>query len=94
VAPLEAVALSDDASLAVAVGARGLVMQRTPEASWRVVQAGAAVDLHAAVIMGERNDQIYVGGESGTIIGSSDRGATWAAAATHSTAALYSLDDL
>jgi photosystem II stability/assembly factor-like uncharacterized protein len=44
--------------------------------------------------MGERNDQIYVGGESGTIIGSSDRGATWAAAATHSTAALYSLDDL
>jgi photosystem II stability/assembly factor-like uncharacterized protein len=93
-APLEAVALADDGSVAVAVGARGLVLQRQADATWRVAPARTAADLHAAVITGNAADQIYVGGDSGVLLGSADRGATWAQTPLGTVAPLYALDDL
>jgi photosystem II stability/assembly factor-like uncharacterized protein len=91
-APLDAVALSDDATLAVAAGAHGTVVERGSDATWRPVASGTTADLHAAVIVeGTRH---YVAGESGTLLESVDRGTSWSRVATSSGAALYGLDDL
>ena len=91
-APLEAVALSDDGTLAIAAGAHGTVLERSADAMWRSVPSGTTADLHAAVIVeGSRH---YVAGESGTLLESADRGTTWSRVTTSSRAALYSLDDL
>jgi photosystem II stability/assembly factor-like uncharacterized protein len=91
-APLEAIALSDDATLAVAAGAHGTVVERGSDAAWRPVASGTTADLHAAVIVGGARH--YVAGEAGTLLESVDRGTSWSRVATSSDAALYSLDDL
>lgn len=91
---LDAVAVSDDGALAVVAGAHGLVMERAGGAAWRVAPTSTTADLHAAVITGSQDNLVYVAGESGTLLGSPDRGATWAPRASATRAALYSLDDL
>jgi photosystem II stability/assembly factor-like uncharacterized protein len=91
-APLEAVALSDDGTRAIAAGARGTVLERAGDATWRPAPSGTTADLHAAVIVEGAGH--YVAGESGTLLESVDRGASWSPVSTSSSAALYSLDDL
>ncbi|HTB78421.1 MAG TPA: YCF48-related protein [Polyangiaceae bacterium] len=93
--PLEAIALSDDGTFAIAAGAHGTVLERSEDGTWQQMAAGTTADLHAAVIVGEGTDsRHYVAGESGALLRSADRGATWSQVPTASGAALYSLDDL
>ncbi len=94
-ASLDAVALSDDGTFAIAAGAHGTVLERGEDGTWQHVAAGTTADLHAAVIVGEGADsRHYVAGESGALLRSADRGASWSQVPTSSDAALYSLDDL
>ncbi len=91
-APLDAVAMSDDGTLAIAAGAHGTVLERSADGTWNAVASGTTEDLHAAVILeGSRH---YVAGDSGTLLASVDRGASWSRIDTSTRAALYSLDDL
>jgi photosystem II stability/assembly factor-like uncharacterized protein len=91
---LEAIAMADDGTLAIAAGARGAVLERATDATWKRVSSGTTADLHAAVIVGDGGSRHYVAGESGTLLESKDRGVNWSPVTTSSTAALYSLDDL
>jgi photosystem II stability/assembly factor-like uncharacterized protein len=93
-ASLDAVAMTDDGTLAIAAGAHGTVLERAADATWQPVSSGTTVDLHAAVIVGDGGSRHYVAGESGTLLESADRGATWSPVTTSTRAALYSLDDL
>ena len=91
---LDAVALSDDGTLAIAAGAHGTILERVGEAAWQRVSSGTTADLHAAVIVGEGSARHYVAGESGTLLESVDRGISWSEVTIGTHAALYSLDDL
>jgi photosystem II stability/assembly factor-like uncharacterized protein len=91
---LDAIALSDDGTLAIAAGAHGTVLERAGDAAWQPVSSGTSANLHAAVIVGEGGTRHYVAGDSGTLLESVDRGASWAAVAIDTRAAFYSLDDL
>jgi photosystem II stability/assembly factor-like uncharacterized protein len=93
-APLEAVSVSDDDALGVAVGGQGVVMVSAANGAWASTPSGTASDLHTVVVMDSANDRIYAGGESGTLLSSADRGVTWTAQPSGTTAALYALDDL
>ncbi len=93
-ASLEAIAMSEDGTLAIAAGAHGTVLERDVGGTWQRAASGTTADLHAAVIVGDEGSRHYVAGESGTLVESRDRGATWSPVNTSSPAALYSLDDL
>jgi photosystem II stability/assembly factor-like uncharacterized protein len=92
-APLEAVSLSDDGALGVAVGERGVVLVGAA-GTWASASSGTPSDLHAVIVMDSANDRVYAAGESGTLVSSADRGVTWTAQQSNTTAALYALDDL
>ena len=93
-ARLNAVAMTDDGTLAIVAGARGTVLESEDGAAWRTVPTDTKVDLHAALITGEGGDRHYVAGDSGTLLASSNRGASWSPVAIATSAPLYGLDDL
>jgi photosystem II stability/assembly factor-like uncharacterized protein len=93
-APLDAVAMADDGTRAIAAGARGTVLEREPGGSWAAVQSGTSVDLHAALITGDAGSNHYVAGDFGTLLRSPDRGGSWSSVAIGSNVELYGLDDL
>ena len=94
-ASLDVVALSDDGTFAIAAGEHGTVLERDENGTWRPMASGTTADLHAAVILGEGDgSRHYVAGESGTLLQSADRGASWSQVPTSGGAALYGLDDL
>jgi photosystem II stability/assembly factor-like uncharacterized protein len=94
-APLDAVALSDDGSRALAVGAGGTVIARdlaSGAPAWLPVPSGTTSDLHAVLITdGATRD--YVAGEAGALLTTTDRGAHWARVQLVSSA-IYGLEDL
>jgi photosystem II stability/assembly factor-like uncharacterized protein len=92
-APLEAISLSDDGALGVAVGERGVVLVGAA-GTWASASSSTASDLHAVIVMDSANDRVYAAGEAGTLVSSADRGVTWTAQQSNTTAALYALDDL
>ena len=92
-AALDAVAMSSDGATAIAAGAHGTLLERTA-GSWRLVPSGTIADLHAALILGGADSRHYVAGESGTLLSSSDQGASWSPVAIATKGSLYSLDDL
>jgi photosystem II stability/assembly factor-like uncharacterized protein len=89
---LSAVALADDDSAAIAVGDGGTVLERGPGRIWTSVSSGTTVSLRAAIV--EDGGWQYAGGDSGTLIASTDHGTTWTAIALGTGATLYGLDDL
>ncbi|MGH7441030.1 MAG: WD40/YVTN/BNR-like repeat-containing protein [Polyangiaceae bacterium] len=92
--PLQAISLSDDGNLGIAVGDRGVLMVDPGTGSWTAARSGTTSDLHAVVVMDSANDRIYAAGETGALLSSADRGVTWSAQPSNTTAALYALDDL
>jgi len=94
VVALDAVSVSDDATQAIAAGAQGAVIQRSPDATWHAISSGTQASLHAARIAGNDDSEFYVAGDSGTLLVSTDRGSTWTPVrlATGATT-LYGLDD-
>ena len=92
-APLEAISVSDDGALGVAVGAQGTVMVSAAGA-WTGARSGTGADPHAVVVMDSASDRVYAAGESGTLLSSADRGLTWTSQPSSTTAELYALDDL
>jgi photosystem II stability/assembly factor-like uncharacterized protein len=89
--PLDAVALSDDGTHAVAAGAGGAIFLRDPLGSWHATGAGATTaGLHAALIT---PTGYYVVGDAGTLLASHD-GLAWSPITSGTTAALHGLDDL
>jgi photosystem II stability/assembly factor-like uncharacterized protein len=93
-AGLNAVAMTDDGTLAIVAGARGTVLESEDGAAWRTVPTNTKVDLRAALITGEGGARHYVAGDSGTLLASSNRGASWSPVAIATSAPLYGLDDL
>ncbi len=90
-AALDAVALSDDGSSALAVGRGGAALARDAAGTWTRLATGTSSDLHAALASGAR---FYAAGDLGTLVTSSDQGLTWAKTPLATTATLYALEDL
>ncbi|MGH7269576.1 MAG: WD40/YVTN/BNR-like repeat-containing protein, partial [Polyangiaceae bacterium] len=89
---LNAVAMADGGELAIAVGDGCVIIERTADALWHAAPSGTALDLRAAVIMDD--GRRYVAGDSGTLLASSDGGATWDPVAVATRATFYGVDDL
>jgi photosystem II stability/assembly factor-like uncharacterized protein len=92
-ASLDAVALSSDDSEALAVGARGTAMARFGAASFAPVTTGTSQNLHAAVLP-TANPNIYVAGDNGTLLTSTDQGAHWSTVPLSISTPIYALDRL
>jgi photosystem II stability/assembly factor-like uncharacterized protein len=93
-APLEAISVSRDGALGVAVGGQGVVLVGAADGTWAAARSGTTSDLHAIVVMDSAANHVYAAGESGTLLSSGDRGVTWTTQPSNTTAALYALDDL
>jgi photosystem II stability/assembly factor-like uncharacterized protein len=91
--PIRALSITDDGEYAMAVGDGGIVFERSEWGKWKQVASGTTASLHAALIMGDEATE-YVAGEGGTLLQSSDLGATWSPVAVTTGATLYGLDDL
>ena len=92
-ASLEAVALADSGTSALAVGARGTALARDAQGTWTALSTGTTADLHAALIT-DADARRYVGGDLGTLRMSVDVGASWSTVATSTSEAIYGLEDL
>jgi photosystem II stability/assembly factor-like uncharacterized protein len=92
---LDAVALSDDGSRAIAVGAHGTAISRLPGSApvWTFLQTGTTADLHAALITDDATRD-YIAGESGTLLTTTNQGSTWTIQPLGTSSALYGLEDL
>jgi photosystem II stability/assembly factor-like uncharacterized protein len=90
---LDAVAMSDDASHAVAVGSLGAVLERAGPGAWLTKDSGTTSDLHAALITDGGSRQ-YIGGEGGTLLTSVDNGASWSLVPLKVGVPIYGLEDL
>jgi photosystem II stability/assembly factor-like uncharacterized protein len=77
----------------MAVGDGGVVFERSGWGKWKQVASGTTSSLRAALIMSDDTTE-YVAGDGGTLLQSSDLGASWAPVAVTTGATLYSLDDL
>ena len=90
--PLDSIALSDDGTRALATGRGGSAMLRV-NGAWHSVQTGTTVDLHAALVA-DGASRLYLAGESGTLVTSTDDGAHWTTMPLGTSAAIYALEDL
>jgi photosystem II stability/assembly factor-like uncharacterized protein len=94
---LDGVAMADDGTSAVAVGAQGTILERrlgAAGAPWQAVPSGTKADLHAALVTGDAALDQYVAGDAGTLLHSPDRGATWVPVSMATRADFYGVDDL
>jgi photosystem II stability/assembly factor-like uncharacterized protein len=90
---IRALSITDDGEYAMAVGDGGVVFERSGWGKWKQVASGTTSSLRAALIMSDDTTE-YVAGDGGTLLQSSDLGASWAPVAVTTGATLYSLDDL
>jgi photosystem II stability/assembly factor-like uncharacterized protein len=88
---LDAVSVSDDGTRAIAAGAGGALFVRDSAGAWHASSSGTTAGLHAALIT---LTGYYVVGDSGTLLTSTDQGATWSAVPSGATVTLRGLDDL
>jgi photosystem II stability/assembly factor-like uncharacterized protein len=93
--PLGGVDVGDDGASALVAGANGTLAERSTAGQWQPVLSGTTADLHAALITTSASGALHsAGGESGTLVSSTDQGATWTAVPLGTAAALYGLEDL
>ncbi len=91
--PLDAVALSDDGSRALVVGAHGTALERDAGGAWHVIATGLDADLHAALLTdGAR--RAYVAGDHGTLATQPSGVGGYQAITLGTAANLYGLEDL
>ena len=92
-AALDAVVISDDGTRALATGAHGTAYYAHVGGAFGALATGTTVDLHAALVTAD-DARLYLAGENGTVLTSTDEGAHFASVAVSTSAAIYSLDDL
>ena len=78
---------------AVAAGAGGTALARFAGGAWRPMSTGTTVNLHAGIVRTD-DGHVYVAGDEGTLLESSDQGAHWSAVSVATTSAIYALDEL
>jgi photosystem II stability/assembly factor-like uncharacterized protein len=90
---LDAVALSQDDSVAVAVGAGGTAWARFGTGSFAPLTTGTTANLHAAIV-DTKKPALYVAGDNGTLRESVDDGAHFSSVALAIATPIYALDHL
>jgi photosystem II stability/assembly factor-like uncharacterized protein len=88
---LRAVAMNDEGTDALAVGAHGTALWRSALGGWNRVATGTDAMLNAALVEDARG---YAGGERGTLVTTDSRGQSWAKVPLDTDATLYGLEDL
>ncbi len=92
-AALDAIAVRDDGTAAIAVGAGGTAIARDASGEWHAVTGAGTANLHGALLEG---DAAYVAGDDGTLLVTRDlaRAEPWQRIETGTSAALFAIDDL